>query len=286
MRRDRAPRVEPSGAIARRAIGLPLLLLAVALTVATPARAIDLVQHFARHTQSTATIDHAAWDRLLARYLRPDSGGLNRVDYRAFKAEAHDELRAYLARLQGVVVTQLSRAEQFAYWVNLYNAATIDVVIARYPVNSIRDINISGLFATGPWGKKVIKVEGIDLSLDDVEHKILRPLWRDPQIHYAVNCASVGCPNLARIAYTGARLEAMLEAAARDYVNSPRGVSVRNGVATVSKIYSWYVEDFGGHEATVLEHLRRYASPDLTPRLKSVTRIGGYDYDWRLNEGK
>ena len=126
-------------------------------------------------------------------------------------------------------MTQLNQSEQFAYWVNLYNAKTVDLVVAHYPVRSIRDIGISGLLATGPWGKKVVRVEGVDLSLDDVEHKILRPLWRDPRIHYAVNCASAGrCPNLARSAYTGASLEAMLKVAARDYVNSPRGASIQN----------------------------------------------------------
>jgi hypothetical protein len=274
-----------SGKPLRRA--LPLFLLASALALAAPARAVDLAQHFARHdAQSRAAVDHAGWDKLLARYLKTDKAGLNRLDYRRFKAEGQDELHAYLDRLQGVAVARLSRPEQFAYWVNLYNAKTVDVVLARYPVGSIRDINISGLFATGPWGKKLLKVEGIDLSLDDVEHKILRPLWRDPRIHYAVNCASVGCPNLARRAYTSAALEAMLEAAARDYVNSPRGVSVQNGVATVSRIYSWYVEDFGGNEVGVLAHLRRYAAPALAQQLGSIARIGGYGYDWRLNDSE
>ena len=259
------------------------LALAATLAMSMPANAVDLAQHFARHVaQSTATVDHSAWDRLLSRYLKADPAGLNRVDYRAFKAEAQSELRGYLAALQRVAVAELSRPEQFAYWVNLYNAQTVDIVLAHYPVASIREINISGLFATGPWGRKVVKVEGIELSLDDIEHKILRPLWRDPRIHYAVNCASVGCPNLARNAYTGAKLEAMLDSAARNYVNSPRGISVQNGSATLSRIYSWYVEDFGGREAGVLEHLRRYAAPELAGRLRSVGRIG-YDYDWRLN---
>jgi len=284
-------RIEPAmaGPSGRTAGYVSRLLfpLAAALALSTPAFAVDLAQHFARHArQSTETVDHAAWDRLLARYLKTDRTGLNRLDYRRFKAAGRDDLRAYLDRLQGVAVTRLNRSEQFAYWVNLYNAKTVDVVLARYPVGSIRDINISGLFATGPWGSKVVRVEGLDLSLDDVEHRILRPLWRDPRIHYAVNCASIGCPNLARTAYTGAALEAMLDAAARDYVNSPRGVSVQDGAVTVSRIYSWYVDDFGGRDASVLAHLRRYAAPALAQRLRSITRIGGYDYDWRLNDAE
>ncbi len=281
MHLRKAAEARLSGEIAGRV--MRPLMLAFALALATPAHALDLVQHFARQAaQSTASVDHAAWDKLLAKYVSTDKAGLNRVDYRRFKGEAHDELRRHLDRLQQVAVTQLSRGEQLAYWVNLYNAKTIDIVLAHYPVGSIREINISGLFATGPWGKKVVAVEGIALSLDDIEHKILRPIWLDPRIHYAVNCASVGCPNLARTAYRGATLEAMLESAARDYVNSERGAVVRSGTATLSRIYSWYVDDFGG-EAGVLAHLRRYASPALTQTLKSVTRIS-YDYDWRLND--
>jgi hypothetical protein len=262
-----------------------LLVLVGMLLISTSARAVDLARHFARHAgYSTAAVDHAAWDRLLAKYVRTDNAGLNRVDYRRFKAEAHGELRNHLDRLQKVAVSALNKSEQFAFWINLYNAKTIDIVLERYPVGSIREINISGLFAAGPWGAKVVKVEGIDLSLDDIEHKILRPLWRDPRIHYAANCASIGCPNLARAAYAGATLEGMLDSAARNFVNSARGVSTRNGAATVSRIYSWYAGDFGGSEAAVLAHLRRYASPELARTLGTITRISGYQYDWRLND--
>jgi hypothetical protein len=262
-----------------------LLVLAAMLVVCAPARAVDLARHFGQHAaQSTTTVDHVAWERLLAEYVKTDKANLNRVDYRRFKAQAHDALRAYLDRLQKVAISALNRPEQFAYWVNLYNAKTIDVVLERYPVGSIREINISGLLAVGPWGKKVVNVEGADLSLDDIEHKILRPLWRDPRIHYAVNCASIGCPNLARAAYTGATLEAMLDAAAGSYVNSARGVSAKNGAVTVSRIYSWYAGDFGGSDVAVLEHLRRYASPEVARKLQSITRISGYEYDWRLND--
>jgi hypothetical protein len=268
---------------ARRPAGL--FALVVMLLMSTSARAIDLARHFARHgVQSTTTVDHGGWNRLLAKYVKTDKTGLNRVDYRRFKGEAHDELRSYLDRLQKIAVSALNKSEQFAYWVNLYNAKTIDIVLEHYPVGSIREINISGLFATGPWGRKVVKVDGIELSLDDIEHKILRPLWRDPRIHYAANCASIGCPNLARTAYAGATLEAMLDSAARTYVNSARGVSARNGTVTVSRIYSWYVGDFGGSEAAVLEHLRHYASPELARTLRLITRIRGYDYDWQLND--
>ncbi len=138
--------------------------------------------------------------------------------------------------------------------------------------------------STGPWGKKVVSVEGVELSLDDIEHKILRAIWHDPRVHYAVNCASVGCPNLARTAFTGARLEAMLEAGARAFVNHPRGIEVKNGKVTTSSIYDWYEKDFGGSEKAVLDHVRHYASPELAQQIKNAKKVAAYQYDWRLND--
>jgi hypothetical protein len=99
-----------------------------------------------------------------------------------------------------------------------------------------------------------------------------------------VNCASLGCPNLAPVPYTGATLEPMLDAAARDYVNSPRGAHVANGRLTASRIYDWYQADFGGTEAGVIDHLRRYAAPPLAQALQAITGIASYDYDWSLND--
>src|SRR6185503_17839522 len=129
-------------------------------------------------------------------------------------------LDAYVEKMQGVAIRTFCRPEQRAYWANLYNATTVKVVLDHYPVDSIMKINISpGLFAKGPWKKKLLKVEGEEVSLDDVEHRILRPIWKDPRTHYSVNCASLGCPNLQPHAFTAATLDAMLDEAARGYVN-------------------------------------------------------------------
>jgi hypothetical protein len=129
----------------------------------------------------------------------------------------------------------------------------------------------------------VVSVNGIGLSLDDIEHAILRPVFKDDRVHYAVNCASIGCPNLGTEAFTGASLEAQLEAAARAYVNHPRGVAVEGRRVRASSIYDWFEEDFGGSAAGVLAHLRRFAAPELAGRLASVSAIDAYAYDWSLN---
>jgi hypothetical protein len=111
----------------------------------------------------------------------------------------------------------------------------------------------------------------------------LRPIWRDARIHYVVNCASIGCPDLPDRPLTGAAAEAMLDAAARAYVNHPRGFSVHDGRLVASSIYRWFRDDFGGSEAAVLDHARRYAAPELLRQLRERRAIDAYAYDWSLN---
>ena len=149
---------------------------------------------------STQAAEHSAWTVLLQKYVVAGADGLNRVRYAAFKSEAQPALKAYVKALEATKVTALDRAGQFAYWANLYNAKTVDIILDAYPVKSIKDISLGGgVVATitgGPWKAKVLNVEGQSLSLDDIEHKILRVYFKDPRVHYAVNCASFGCPNL------------------------------------------------------------------------------------------
>lgn len=276
-----------AGHCLRRLFFLAALFIGAVQCFPASPKAQDLAAAFSKHAANSAkTIDHSEWDALLKAYVEPGQDGLNRVNYPRFKAEGRAKLKAYLGKLQAADVAGLNRQEQFAFWVNLYNAKTIDVVLERYPVKSIRDIDISGLFADGPWGAAVLKVQGYDLTLDNIEHGILRKVWSDPRVHYAVNCASVGCPNLAADAYTGATLEAMLDKAARSYVNSPRGVRFETDKLTLSSIYKWFAKDFGSDTKQVLAHLGRYAEPDLAKRLSQTDKISGYGYDWSLNDAK
>ncbi len=234
---------------------------------------------------STQIVDHQAWTRLLQAYTRPSDDGVIRFDYAGLAERDRPALDAYVTRLAATPVSGLNRDEQLAYWINLYNALTVQLILDHYPVSSILKINISpGLFSIGPWGKKLVAVEGEDVSLDDIEHRILRPIWQDPHIHYAVNCASIGCPNLIDTAYTADRVDALLEANAIAYVNHPRGVELRGGGLSVSSIYDWFQEDFGSSETGVLAHLRKYARPELARDLKLVFEIDSFDYDWSLND--
>lgn len=269
----------------------PLLaLLLLALVLASPAAAAPRAELWERWTAhdpaSAAAVDHSAWDRFLARYLRlpPDGRGATRVAYGEVTPDDRRELERYVEGLAATRVSALARDEQFAFWANLYNALTVRVVLDRYPVRSIRDIDISpGWFADGPWGAKLVRVEGEELSLDDVEHRILRPIWRDPRVHYAVNCAAVGCPSLRPRAFRAATLDADLDEAARAFVNDPRGVRVEGGRVVASRIYAWFREDWGT-DAAVLDHLRAHAAPALRAELEGRTTIDGHAYDWSLND--
>ncbi len=270
------------------ALGITLMVglnLLAALLASSGARAGELAQRFAAHDpRSERTIDHSAWDAMLKEYVEVDDH-LNRVDYAAWQSENRETLLGYIAALEDIDLTKLSRPEQYAYWVNLYNAATVALILKHYPVDSIRDIDISpGFFSNGPWGAKLVSVGGVNLSLDNIEHDILRVNWDDPRVHYAVNCASIGCPNLARDAYTGDKLDAQLNAAARAFIASPRGLRFNGARATASKIYSWYDEDFGNSQASVIAHMRRYAEGETAERLARLSSIDNYDYDWRLND--
>lgn len=269
-----------------------LLLLCVA-ALAQAAPKADLWPRWAAHDEANASpIAHDEWDRLLGVYVKPNADGIHRVAYGRFSASDKAALAAYIERLQATPISRHARAEQRAYWINLYNARTVQLVVGRYPVASIRDIRLGGSIAAqffgGPWSAKTLKVEGLGLSLDDIEHRILRPIWPDPRTHYAVNCASLGCPNLATRAYTASTMEALLDEGARAYVNHPRGAAVEKRKLVVSSIYQWFIADFGGSDVGILAHLRQYATPTKQAELAPFRSLADNSdrYDWGLNDAR
>ncbi|HET9887233.1 MAG TPA: DUF547 domain-containing protein, partial [bacterium] len=174
---------------------MPSLAIAALFLIGTlPCRATD---------QSP---DHSAFDGLLHRYVVPTG-----VDYRTWSQNKEDRsaLRSYLATLAQQAPSRLERSEALAYWINLYNAATLSLVLEHYPVASIKDI---GTALSSPWKKKVVTVEGQRLSLNEIENDIVRPSFLEPRIHFALNCAARSCPPLRNEAYLGPQLESQLEA--------------------------------------------------------------------------
>ena len=235
---------------------------------------------------SAVTVDNTAWNTFLTRYLSMNADGVVLVDYGAVSAADKAMLKDYVALLERTDPTTLSSDEQLAYWLNFYNALTVDVILDHYPVASIRDIKTGPFDFKGPWNDELVTVKGETLTLDDIEHAIIRPIYNEPRIHYGVNCASIGCPNLQPKAFEGATLDADLTKAAREFVNNPRGTAVEGNRVTASKIYVWFKEDFGESEADILNHIRQYADPGLAAKLEGRTRINRYDYDWALNDAR
>lgn len=266
-------------------LGLVVLLSGLFSSAVLAAPKAELWPRWQAHNpENSERIDHRAWSRFLDRYLVPgQDGDPTLLRYAAVTQSDRQRLQSYLDGLSGVMIKQLNRAEQKAYWINLYNALTVNTVLEHYPLSSIRKIR-SGLFSPGPWDLKLIEVEGAELSLNDIEHRILRPIWQDNRIHYGVNCASLGCPNLQPEPFTAANSDILLDRAAREYVNSSRGVNLVEGDLILSSLYDWYRSDFGTTPQKIKEHLQRYADEELSRRLNDHDGDVIYAYDWDLND--
>lgn len=236
----------------------------------------DLWPYWNHSNEASQTeISHLEWQQLLDRYL-VTQGENTLFRYRAVSAADKATLKQYIQRLAKLDPLQYRKAEQYAYWVNLYNAITVDLILDNYPIKSIT--KLGGLFSFGPWDEDVITINNQNLTLNDIEHRILRPIWQNPRTHYAVNCASLGCPNLQAQAFTADNTQTLLDSAAKTFINSKKGVSIEGDTAKISSIYDWFAVDFGG-ENNVFNHIRQYA-----PRYNSFSGRVKYDYDWSLNQ--
>lgn len=232
----------------------------------------------------TNSLSHEAWGDILETYVSESADGVNRVDYGALKASRSDRasLDAYIAQYADLDIDSLPRDEQFAAWANLYNAVTVRYIVEEYPISTIKP-----WYSSGPWKKIKVMADGREISLDEIEHDVLRVQWADdPRLHYAINCASYGCPNLRRTPWQAETLDTDLDQAARDYINHPRGVTVEERGLDVSSIYDWFRKDFGGSEQAVIAHLLKYASPDLAEKIRANPDIRDHQYDWSLNDAK
>lgn len=262
---------------------ITLVILILLLSASILWAATDPGDYFRQsNTNNQEKVNHQNLQNILNRYLDDhNSSGINRFDYKRVSMDDKKVLKNYLIYLSNIKVTNLNKNEQMAFWINIYNALTIDVILDNYPVESIKDIK-SGIFTPGPWKLKLVTVEKIELSLNDIEHSILRPIWKDKRIHYAVNCASIGCPNLSKTVYSAVALNEMLDFAAADYINHPRGVTCEKNKLILSSIYNWYDDDFGTKN-DLLVHLAKYTEGSLKDKLLSWSGSFKYGYDWNLN---
>ena len=276
----------------KRLIILSLVAFVLYKTSGIAAPKSELWPRWQTHNaENREVIDHSAWGIILKKYLVTSQltmessapVGINLLQYGGVSKIDYDLLKIYLTTLEGIPISSFSRPEQRAFWINLYNAATVNLILEHYPVESITNISFS-FFSFGPWDEELLTIEGEELSLNDIEHRILRPIWQDPRIHYALNCASMGCPNLQPIAFTAKNTDSLLETGASEYINHPRGAKTEDKKLWLSKIFEWYQDDYGGNEAGVLIHIQKYAKENLANSLYEDELEIEYHYDWRLNK--
>ena len=269
----------------RTRIWLPSSIFAVLLLVSSLAMAAPKSEYWAfwdkSNPASTVVVDHALWQAIINKYLVSRAEG-NGFRYAQVSAADRQKLKDYLATLTSLDPRILNKVEQKAYWINLYNALTVNLILDNYPVKSITDIG--PWYSFGPWDMKITRVAGQDLTLNDIEHRILRPLWQDERIHYAVNCASIGCPDLAEQVFTAENTDAMLNMLARRFVQQQKGLSLAGGRLTTSRIYEWYQTDFTNQgNKGVVTYLRSIAPSTLARQLGQYNGPVQYQYNWALN---
>ncbi|MEZ4792574.1 MAG: DUF547 domain-containing protein [Gelidibacter sp.] len=219
---------------------------------------------------SAVNVDHSDWDKLLKKYVNAKGY----VDYKGFKAD-QDKLDAYLDKLAKLKPTDSwSVQELLAYYINLYNAATIQLIVKNYPTKSIKDLK-------SPWTKAFVKVGNKELSLGTIENGVLRKM-DEPRIHFAINCASISCPKLMNEAYTAAKINEQLDAAAKEFINGDKNdISANN--PKLSKIFDFYTGDFKVNgKKDLIGYINQYSNIKINPNAKYTFK----EYDWNLNEQK
>ena len=252
---------------------LLLLLFSTAIGfICTNCRAIK------RNTDAKP-VTHEQWDALLKKHV----GSEGFVDYKGFIRDSA-ALNQYLKVLESAHPSDKgwTRNEQMAYWINAYNAYTVQLIVRHYPVESIKDIKRGLAFVNSVWDIKFIHIQGFTYDLNNIEHNILRPVFKDARVHAAVNCASYSCPKLRNEAYTADKLEAQLDAGMRDFINDPLRNRITADKAEASEIFKWFKGDFERDAGSVRAYLNRYAAVKIGEK----TDISHIDYNWKLNETK
>jgi hypothetical protein len=224
---------------------------------------------------AAAPVDASLYAELLSQHLRNGA-----VSYAGLKAD-EARLDRYLKQLEQADPEAMGRDDQFAFYINAYNAWTIKLILTGYPgVKSIKDL---GSLLQSPWKKQFVRIAGKTASLDDIEHGLLRPRFKDPRVHFAINCASKSCPPLLSEPYRGEILDAQLTRATRDFLNDPVNYRLEGNRFWVSSIFKWFAEDFKGD---VIGFYRQQAQGALKARLEADRdriELHYLDYDWSLN---
>jgi hypothetical protein len=239
---------------------------------------------------SNAQAMHQPWDSLLHKHIKEvNNGASTTVDYRGF-ANDKAELKAYIASLSAVTPDEYqawNKDKQLAFLINSYNANTVALILTKYPnLKSIKDL---GSLFSSPWSKDIVSLLGEKRSLDDIEHGLIREpgVFDEPRIHFAVNCASIGCPALRAEAYFGDTLSAQLEEQTQAFLADSSRNYVAGNTLYLSSIFKWYGKDFDAHSGSVQTYLANYAqalNADAKTLESQSYKVKFLDYDWGLND--
>lgn len=232
-----------------------------------------------RRVSSASPIQHDRWNVLVKKHVKDDGF----VDYQGFIRDSV-ELNLYLDQLSAVHPDSKSwsRNEQMAYWINAYNAFTIKLIMQNYPVASIKDVKKGIAFVNSVWDIKFIKIQSYTYDLNNIEHNILRPVFKDARVHAAINCASYSCPRLRREAYTPEKLDSQLEDAMKKFLADPLRNKISPEKAEISEIFKWFKGDFDRDAGSLIAYINKFSEQKISDK----TELKYLSYNWSLNESK
>jgi len=234
---------------------------------------------------SIMQVNHDDWQEILTAYIDDQHpSGVNRFDYSAVTAGDARKIKSYIGYMQKLEPRQLNSEEAKAYWINLYNAILVDQIIDTFQSGSNRAVNRlkrGGLRSMG-LGREVAEVAMQEISLNDIEHGILRPIWKDPRIHFAISPCTLGGASIQKTAFNGENNEELLEKSRADFFGHSRSVSVGRNRIVLNSVFDWYAADFASNKQELLAYVRENVGEGTRQAIQGLSRIS-YEYNWDLN---
>ncbi|ASG67728.1 DUF547 domain-containing protein [Francisella halioticida] len=233
---------------------------------------------------STAKIDFKPWQDFLDKYV-VQKGNQTFVNYAEASKNDKQKLNEIISNYSKIDILNYNKNQQLAYWINMYNMLTIKTILQYYPVKSITNIDKGWFGFSKVWDQKIVNINNKELTLNDIEHRIIRPIWHDPRVHSAVNCASISCPNLSKTAYQGDQINKQLNKSFTTWINSSKGFKLKDNNIYISKIFDWYGSDFGD-QIQMRQFIAKYlASKVKKEAILDKNKVINYqNYNWNLNQ--
>jgi hypothetical protein len=257
---------------------LALALAGLGWVAARPATAAP-----AAAAQATGSApDYAPWGELLSKYYDPAKG----MDYAALKAKDAKTLESFKKQLAQVDPKTLSKKDQLAYWINLYNVNVVSTVVEHYPIGSIKDLSTDPIIRLNVFKKDTVPVKSGMIALNDVENDRIRAGFHDPRIHFAINCAAQSCPPIRSEPYTGARIDEQLDDQVQKFLTGPHGVKIDKNVVHTTKIMDWFGDDFDKWAGGKVAFLKKHLPADKARQIGNDVDFKYDDYSWKLNDAK